>query len=289
MVAQAKVNLVLRVLAREASGFHQIETLFQRLELGDDVRVRVDGAGQTLDCQGADVGPVERNLAWRAAQAYLARTGWPGAFAIEVEKRIPVGGWLGGGSADAGAVLRCLNALAPTPLSPAELLALAAPLGSDVPFLTVDAALALAWGRGERMLALPPLPSRELLLVTAADGVATADAYRWLAEARGHAPTAPTLWELGGLGSWAAVARAAANDFEAVVPARHGPIGARLAALRRAIAERGAGGFALLAGSGATVFAVADGGLDLPASALHGGAAVWTRSAARVEPVSLGE
>ena len=140
-VAQAKVNLFLRVLAREADGYHQIETLFCRLELGDDVAVRVGVGGRSLDCAGdalptEGLGPVERNLAWRAAVMYADATGWPNDWSIEIAKRIPVGGGLGGGSSDAGAVLRCLNQLAPSPLSDDELLALAAPLGADVPFLT---------------------------------------------------------------------------------------------------------------------------------------------------------
>src|SRR5574338_1226532 len=156
-VAQAKVNLVLRVLAREASGYHQLETLFCRLELADDVVVRTNVTGRSLECAGeamprAGLGPGEQNLAWRAASAYAEATGWPNAWAVEITKRIPVGGGLGGGSADAGAVLRCLNALAPAPVSEAALIALASGLGSDVPFLTIDAPLALGWGRGERLL-----------------------------------------------------------------------------------------------------------------------------------------
>ncbi|MDF1505979.1 hypothetical protein PYV61_23705, partial [Roseisolibacter sp. H3M3-2] len=181
VVAQAKVNLFLRVLAREDSGYHQLETLFQRLELGDDVTVRVGVRGRSLDCGGADLGPVERNLAWRAAEAYRAATGWPDGHAIEIRKRIPVGGGLGGGSADAGAVLRALGALAATPLAADGLLGLAAPLGADVPFLTAEAPLALAWGRGERMLALPPLPARPVWLALSDAGVPTAWAFGALA------------------------------------------------------------------------------------------------------------
>ena len=289
VAAQAKVNLFLRVLAREASGYHQLETLFQRLDLADDVRVRVDGRAQTLDCRGADVGPVERNLAWRAAQGYAARVGWPHAFAIEIDKRIPVGGGLGGGSADAGAVLRCLNALCPTPLDASQLLQLAAPLGADVPFLTAESVLALAWGRGERMLALPPLAAREVTLLTSGEGVATADAYRWLADARGAAAPVATLLHPAALASWDALAQTAHNDFEAVVPARHAAIAARLAALRDALRVAGQGGFALLAGSGATVFGVSDGPLRVALPAGAAGGVVATRTATRVAPVRLGE
>ncbi|HZF66876.1 MAG TPA: hypothetical protein VEZ47_02440 [Gemmatirosa sp.] len=237
VVAQAKVNLFLRVLAREAGGHHQLETLFQRLELGDDVRVRVDVAGRALDCRGADVGPTEGNLAWRAALAYADATGWPEGFAIEVDKHIPTGGGLGGGSADAGAVLRCLDALAPRPLGAHALLGLAAPLGADVPFLTADAPLALAWGRGERMLALPPLPERHAHLALFDEGVSTADAFARLAErraARGERPR-PIVWSLERLARWDDVALVATNDFEDVVL----PERADVAAMRQMFGEVG--------------------------------------------------
>lgn len=235
--AQAKVNLYLRVLAREDTGFHQLETLFQRLELGDVVRVRVGGdvRGRTLACHGpampaGGLGPPERNLAWRAATAYAESTGWPDAFALDVEKHVPVGGGLGGGSADAGAVLRCLNALAPEPLAPGALLALAAPLGSDVPFLTAEAPLALAWGRGDRMLALRALPARRVHLALFAEGMATAEAYGALAEWRAaeRVRPRPVLWTPGRLTRWDDVALVAANDFEHVVlPAREDVAGVR--------------------------------------------------------------
>jgi 4-diphosphocytidyl-2-C-methyl-D-erythritol kinase len=120
VAAQAKVNLRLRILAREASGYHQIETLFLRLALADDVVVRATSGARSLDAAGSvdarQLGPVERNLAWRAASAYSEVTGWPAGFAIELTKHIPVGGGLGGGSANAGAVLRALDARAPTPI-----------------------------------------------------------------------------------------------------------------------------------------------------------------------------
>lgn len=288
LVAQAKLNLFLRVLGRETSGYHALETLFQRLALGDDVTVRVDTAGRALDCRGADAGPVERNLAWRAALAYASAAGWPAGFAIEIDKRVPVGGGLGGGSADGGAVLRILNALAPRPLPAGRLLALALALGADVPFLTATAPTALAWGRGERMLALPPLPAREVMLLLPGAGVPTADAFRWLAEWRGdHAPE-PRVLHAEQLASWPAVAALAANDFEAPVAA-HVPAVAALADARGAIGDAGALLYAMT-GSGSTWFALsleaaAHPPLDLPA----GVRTVATRTADRVVEVQVME
>src|SRR3954464_3864000 len=122
VAAQAKINLLLRVLAREASGYHSIETIFLRLGLADEVVVRVgdDVRGRTLDCGGdalppGGLGETTTNLAYRAACAYADATGWPTAFAIELTKHIPAGAGLGGGSADAGAGLRRLGAWAAAP------------------------------------------------------------------------------------------------------------------------------------------------------------------------------
>lgn len=286
--AHAKVNLVLRILAREAGGHHGLETVFHRLELADDVRVRVGVPGRSLDLSGPELpaeglGPTVRNLAWRAATAYAEATGWPDGFAIEVEKRIPAGGGLGGGSADAGAVLRILDALAPAPLGAARLLALATPLGADVPFLTGDAAHALAWSRGERLLPLPALPRRPVALLLPPFPVPTAEAYRWVAESRGEwrpgagalAPTVEALLD------WEAVAARAANDFEPVVLARHPMLGEGLAWLRAQGARP-----ALMSGSGSTLFGVLEEGhapLPVPTASL--GRLVQTATLARVVPI----
>jgi len=256
-VAQAKLNLFLHVLAREATGYHQLETLFCRLELGDDVTVRTDVRGRTLDCAGAGIppgglGPTERNLAWRAAAEFAARARWPNDWAIEITKRIPVGGGLGGGSADAGAVLRCLNALAPQPLSSSRLLEIAASIGSDVPFLSLDSPLALAWGRGERMLELPALPPRAVTLVCFPFGVSTPDAFAWLDAERENGRLPPSTRRLADFASWNDVGRRAHNDFERVVAVRHPEIARALDTLRHDSAND-AGAFAFLTGSGSTV------------------------------------
>lgn len=257
VLAQAKVNLLLRVLARESSGYHGIETVFQRLELADRVRVSVGGDDRTLTCDGPampaeGLGPVERNLAWRAARLYAERTGWPTGFSIHVEKHIPVGGGLGGGSADAGAVLRALDTLSPKPLGPA-LLEIAAILGADVPFLASDSPTSLAWGRGERMLRLAALPSRAVALLVPPFAVSTADAYGWLSSERRPFVTAGRELAVEDFATWDGVARVAANDFEAVVGRRHEEVARCVAALRQVGAR-----LAMLSGSGSAVFGVFD-------------------------------
>lgn len=252
--AQAKVNLLLRILAREEGGYHQLETLFARIELADTVRVMTDTQVREVHCAGMDAGPMERNLAYRAAAAFIDAARWPTGFRIEIEKRIPIGGGLGGGSADAGAVLRALNALAPQPLAPAALATVAFSIGADVPFLTTDAPFALAWGRGERLLALRSLPAREVLLCVPSFGVETAGAYGWLAAERAQAsPYAPKALTIDDLDRWDGVTRLAGNDLEAPVAARHPEI----TACREALAAAGAR-IALMSGSGSTVFGVFD-------------------------------
>ncbi len=286
LIAQAKINLVLRVLGRGADGYHQLETLFQRLELGDTVAIRVTDGSRALDCRGAEVGPTEHNLAWRAALAYAERAGWPLGWSIEIDKRIPAGGGLGGGSADAGAVLRILDRLNPTPLGEPALLDLALGLGADVPFLTIAAPLALAWGRGERLLALPPLEARPVTLRLPPFPVATADAFRWFdaATARNDVPRPGAVaLTLARLGSWPAVAALAGNDLEAVVAARHESLASLLAA------NQDPDSITRMTGSGSTIFRVGmePGGATRAFAPVSDFRAVETRTAIRVEDVAV--
>ncbi len=267
--AQAKVNLFLRILGREASGYHQLETLFQRISLADQIVVRTDVAGQSLECSGADVGPVEQNLAWRAALAFRAAAGWPNSFAIEVTKNIPVGGGLGGGSADAGAVLRAFNALAPSKLSDEHLFGVARTLGADVPFLASTAPTALGIVRGDVIVACPPPPIRDLILLVPPFAISSADAFGWYAAAHADAPRkqsrmtsptsgiAPARISAGRTAiaeqpySWREIAALAGNDLQDVAVERHPEIARAIAVLRAAGSP-----FVQMTGSGSTIFGV---------------------------------
>jgi 4-diphosphocytidyl-2-C-methyl-D-erythritol kinase len=296
VAAQAKVNLRLRILARETSGYHQLETLFLRLALSDDIRITITTGPRSLDVDGdADlrqIGAVERNLAWRAAEAYAAATGWPAGFNIQLTKHIPIGAGLGGGSADAAAVLRALDAIAPTALGETALLAIAEGLGADVPFLTSTLPYALAWGRGERMLALAAPPEREVLLLLPPFSINTSSAYGWLAAALegAVAPDVVLPIDATSLSDWDYIATLATNDFEPVVSARHPDISALVAQLRAARCS-----VAMMSGSGSAVFGVlpAVGGVEMPRFASSGTApaprVVLTRTAVRVEPVAVAD
>ena len=285
VAAQAKLNLGLRVLARERGGYHEIETLFARIALADVVTVRPQDEERTLVVHGADVGPAEQNLAYRAAVAYGDATGWPRGFAIDIEKKIPVGGGFGGGSADAGGVLRALNALAPEPASGAELLRIAITLGADVPYLTTTEPFALAWGRGERMLALPALPERAVLLVLPGFPIETAAAYAWLAASRPADLPSPRMVSVAELTSWETLQPHVVNDFELVVAEHHPEIPAIIAQLREAGAS-----IAGMTGSGSALYGIVPLFSDTaPITSALPGIVVPTRTVTRVAAVELVE
>lgn len=280
--AQAKINLRLCVLAREASGYHQLESLFLRIDLADTVRVATDTTQRELSCAGIDL-PQEQNLAYRAAIAFTEAAGWPTGFHISIEKRIPSGGGLGGGSADAGAVLRALNALAPKPLAADVLNTIALRLGADVPFLTMDTPFALGFGRGERLLALRPLPAREILLALPPFGVETKAAFGWYAEATAGQPLrAPAPITLDDLDRWERIVPLAVNDLESVVVARHPEIGQCVDAFRASGAK-----IARMSGSGSTAFGIFDRRLAQEPTLPAGTRLVQTRSLTSVAQVKL--
>ncbi|WP_022798967.1 4-(cytidine 5'-diphospho)-2-C-methyl-D-erythritol kinase [Thermus islandicus] len=150
-LAPGKVNLGLSLLGRRPDGYHELHTLFAALSFGD--RVVVEPLPEGIAFRGRYG---RRNLAYRAAEAYLERAGWPGGVRILLEKELPEGAGLGGGSSDAAQVLLALKEIYPAEV---DLLALALSLGADVPFF-LQGGVAEARGVGERLFpcALPPLP-----------------------------------------------------------------------------------------------------------------------------------
>jgi len=252
VAAHAKLNLFLRILARETSGFHQIETAFALLELADELVVRRTDSGVTLEVNGPDLGPSDENLAVRAARLVLDATGNHFGVAIKLAKRIPVRAGLGGGSSDGAAALHAVNMLAGNAVPTHELLHFAAKLGADVAFFAGGAALALAWGRGERQFRMPPPPSLPALVAVPPIQVATPDAYAWWDEQnRSPAPRGPVNLDADALSTWGSIGRLGGNDFETVVFGKR----PELRSLYQRVAETGPV-WVRLCGSGSAVAAV---------------------------------
>jgi 4-diphosphocytidyl-2-C-methyl-D-erythritol kinase len=256
ILAPAKVNLRLVVLGRETTGYHALETIFCGLSLADTVEVeRAPDAGVLLECEGGvDTGPPDLNLAVRAARIYYAELGAEPSIRIRLVKRIPSAAGLGGGSSDAAATLRAIDALHGSALGASNLLRLGAALGSDVPFFLAGTPLALAWGRGERLLALPPPPVRPVLIAHPGIDLPTPEVFRRFAELRGleHVPDSVEL-DSGSITTWPGLVRLARNDLEIAARERIPAFHEALEHLR----EAGAG-IALLAGSGSSLFGVFD-------------------------------
>ena len=168
--APAKINLFLRVVGRRADGYHELDSVFVPVSLCDQVRVEIrveprSAADTTiaLHCDRDDLPAGEKNLAWRAADAFLREFGAeihrPRQVAIDLRKEIPIGAGLGGGSSDAGAVLRMMAALCRVD-DPSRLARVALALGADVPFF-LDPHVAHVGGVGERIAPLEIAASGE--------------------------------------------------------------------------------------------------------------------------------
>ena len=157
--AFAKLNLTLDVLGKRDDGYHDLKSLMQTVSVRDDIEIDI-GTGKPwkLLCDKENIPTDETNLAWKAAKLFFDITGKdPNGIEIRITKRIPSGAGMGGGSADAAAVLRALNRHYGNPFSIFALAELGAQIGSDVPFCTV-CGTAMVEGRGERLRKLPDMP-----------------------------------------------------------------------------------------------------------------------------------
>ena len=253
-VAPAKVNLVLRVGPVAANGLHELCSLFASLELADAVEVE-PAAEDRVVCEGVE-GP---NLALRAVEAFRHVRAVP-QVEVRIDKRIPVAAGLGGGSADAAAVLRALDALSSDPSwewqVPFEhdgLVMIGAGLGSDVPSQVTPGHWVVE-GTGQKLRPARPLPAMAVLLVPSAEGLATADVYREADRLGTPAPIDPGLAGELAAREW--------PDARAVADALHNDLQDAALSLRPALAQtlervRGAGALgAMVSGSGPTVFGI---------------------------------
>ena len=177
--AFAKLYLTLDVLGKRPDGYHDLKSVMQTVSIRDDVELDI-GTGKpwTLECSMEGIPTDERNLAWKAAEVYCEQIGKnPDGISIRITKRIPSGAGMGGGSADAAAVLRALNRHYGEPLSILALAELGARIGSDVPFCTLGGT-AMVEGRGERLRRLPDMPDCVVVVCKPEFSVSTAELYQ---------------------------------------------------------------------------------------------------------------
>jgi len=243
----AKVNLRLEVLARRSDGYHDIRTVMVPIDLSDVLHIDLTQDERTeVSCGRADVPVDESNLAYRAGLVVLRATGKRKGFHIRIDKRIPVGSGLGGGSSNAASTLLGLNRLLGDPLTHTDLMKMATKLGADVPFFVLGRP-ALATGIGERLEALDGLPRFWFFLVYPRIHVSTRWAYGrpnlWLTNSRDHINMPPFSWDISDLG------QLLRNDLEKAVIEEY-PI---LRWIKQRLLDVGAAG-SLMSGSGSAVY-----------------------------------
>jgi 4-diphosphocytidyl-2-C-methyl-D-erythritol kinase len=247
--APAKINLILAVGARRPDGFHHLETIFQTIDLCDELSFQKTAGPFRITCNDPDVPTDASNLIWKAFELLQKNKKISCGCEVMLKKKIPMGAGLGGGSSDAAATLLALDQLWETHSTPAELENLAAQLGSDVPFF-LRGGTALGKGRGEILEALPKAPELFLVVALPEARISTPWAYARLDELpdRHFFSIAPMLEALK-KENISEIARSLGNSFEeALFPAL--PV---LANLKKKLLALGALG-ASLSGSGSAMF-----------------------------------
>ena len=253
--APAKVNLVLRILDRLPTGYHQIWSIMQTVDLADRLTIRVVPSTTviTLQCQHSTVPKDRTNLVYKAAELVLNQAGSPVGLEIELEKHIPMAAGMGGGSSDAAATIFGLVQLLDLDWSLSDMAQIGAQLGSDVPFF-FSAPSALVRGWGQEVFPLSMAGERWIVLVNPGFPIETKWAYDRLGSTRKQVlPIGEHLKkiEVDQSISWERLTALLENDFEAAIF----PVFPELKNIKAEFLAAGAQA-ALLSGSGATMFGV---------------------------------
>lgn len=256
----AKVNLDLRVLHRRADRFHELRTIFQTISLADTIEIDYAPAERTRLSLSPNVEIPGENLIVRAAEAVLDHMGLAASIEFRLDKRIPMGGGLGGGSSNAASTLLALPVLAGRRVELEELMPLAAALGSDVPFFLLGGTAA-GLGRGTELYPLPDAGPARILVVAPGLHVSTPDAYRALARPRAELTSAgssriinsfqSSVWRLAQERLAGDGGALCANDFESVVFGQF----PQLQAIKGKLLKMGASPV-MMTGSGSALFGV---------------------------------
>lgn len=253
--AFAKLNLTLDVLGKRPDGYHDIKSIMQGITLRDDIEIDI-GTGKPwkLLCDKEDIPTDERNLAWKAAKLFFETIGKdPDGIEIRITKRIPSQAGLGGGSADAAAVLRALNRHHDAPFSLPALAELGGSIGSDIPFCVL-CGTAMAEGRGELLRPLPAMPDCVFVVCKPDFSVSTPELYRVIDEkAIAKHPDHSAMERALLAGDLGGVAENLCNVFDPIVTEEH----LELNYIKSIFNSYGAVGFQMT-GSGSAVFAIVE-------------------------------
>ena len=247
----AKVNLFLRVVGRRPDGYHELETLMCCIDLHDKVELCMEASADSIECSGADLPCDRRNLALKAANLFHSNLKRltaiaPVPVAIRLDKRIPVGAGLGGGSSNAAAVLRGLNHYYGTPFQVAQLQSMALDLGADVPFF-IEGIPALATGIGEILTPVRDISPLGLVLVYPGFSLSTAAVFKNLN--LGLTKCEKKLRYFSFIKGKIPIARYLCNDLEVEVVRRF-PV---IETIKSRLMDQGAMG-ASMSGSGSAVY-----------------------------------
>jgi 4-diphosphocytidyl-2-C-methyl-D-erythritol kinase len=243
ILAPAKINLSLRILNRRADGFHEIETVISPISLYDKIDIEKQSRWIDFSCDDPTVPGGDDNLVVGAAKLFFERTKIKSGASIKLQKKIPHGAGLGGGSSDAAATLRALDQLFEARLSPGKLAELGSAIGSDIPFFLFESA-ALCKGRGELVQPTQLKKKLSILLLKPAFSVATAWAYSRWQDSKEIPGVSYQPQALDG--------HSFVNDLERPVFEKF----VFLAQLKSWLLKQSEVGGALMSGSGSTVFAV---------------------------------
>lgn len=247
--ANAKINLTLDITGKREDGYHFLRMVMQSVTLCDTLTLRTEGKGIRLFCDRSEIPCNELNTVYKAASAFFAHTGINPNLTVHIDKAIPSQAGLGGGSADAAAVLLALNQIYGVGLPEQTLCEIGLKIGADVPFCVVGGT-ALAEGIGEKLTALPALPPCSIVICKPPVGVDTKRAYA-LADAASKKESGFSAAMLDAVrkGDLGAVARNLGNEFEQVMHL------AEAAHIKNAMLRHGALG-ACMTGSGSAVFGI---------------------------------
>jgi 4-diphosphocytidyl-2-C-methyl-D-erythritol kinase len=250
--APAKVNLCLQVLAKRPDGYHELATWMQKLSLYDRIELTLSKTcGIRLQCSRDDLPADPSNLAWKAAAAFLSVSGHGSRYGVDIhlEKNIPMAAGLGGGSSDAGTVLKGLNLLFKNEFSGSVLLDMARRLGADVPFFATDYDAVWATGIGDKMVAIPSLVDHTFLLVNPGFSVSTRWVYEKFALTMQEKKSKLPGFRKSDIGILPL--EKITNDLEKVTLFRYPELGE----IKKKLRDEGAVA-ALMSGSGPTVFGI---------------------------------